>query len=49
MAALIVVLAAVNYLSDLRAGMADFPIAPLVLAAAIWLSGRFCVHLLTNR
>jgi len=48
-AAIIVALAAINFLTSMGNGIANMPVAPLALAAALWLCGRCCVHLLADR
>ena len=48
-AGLVVMLAVVSYVLNVREGQPVFPIVPLLLAGAIWLVGYFCRRALTSR
>ena len=48
-AELIFVLSVVSYFWNVSEGLPVFPLAPLILAAVIWLVGYFCRHALNGR
>jgi hypothetical protein len=49
LAGLILVVAIINYLSNVSEGLPTFPVAALLLAGAIWLIGYICRNILTAR
>lgn len=49
LAGLILVLAAANYLYNVSLGLPLIPVAALVVAGVIWLTGRSCRDILNDR